>query len=476
MSKMSNPFRIFHGRFGLEPCSGFCYSLRNEKVQVTTRSIDQGVPMAQDLRTKVLGYRWLIFGIMALAYVFVYFHRLCPAVVALDLQRDLQTTGGFMGLLASAYFYPYALMQFPAGLLSDSMGPRKTVTCFLLLAGAGSILFGFASGMEMAVCSRVMVGLGVSMVFIPTMKILSEWFRIGEFAFMTAILNTMGGLGALTAASPLALMTGSMGWRVSFQIIGAATLIIAATVWLVVRNRPQDMGWPTIAQLDHIGPGTSPKPLVIPLWEGARRVVTERYFWPVALWFFCLVGVFFSFGGLWAGPFLMHNYDMTRTEAGSILNMIAVGLIIGSPFMSFLSDKVLRSRKKVLTIFSALLCLLLIILNIYPASLSKMSLYIGMLLFSVSSSAIVVIGFTTTKELFPVEIAGTSVGTVNLFPFLGGAILQPVLGWVLESFPKVSPGVYSLAGYKAMLLVLLGASIIAFLCTFFMKETFPSTS
>lgn len=432
--------------------------------------------MISDTAQKVLSHRWVIFWMMAAAYVFVYFHRLCPAVVALDLQKDLQATGGFMGLLASAYFYPYAIMQFPGGLLSDSLGPRKTVTFFLIIAGAGSILFGIASDVNDAVLARVMVGFGVSMVFIPAMKILSQWFRIREFSFMTAILNTMGGLGALTAATPLALMTGWLGWRASFELIGAGTLVMALLVWSFVRNRPEDMGWPSLSEIDHTGHGPASAPLVIPLWEGAKRVITEKYFWPVAVWFFFLVGVFFSFGGLWAGPFLMHTYGMTRGEAGGILNMIAVGLIVGSPLVSILSERVFHSRRKVLMLASFLLCLLMLILNLNPDGLSLISLYIGMLLFSISCSAIVVIGFTTAKELFPVEIAGTSVGTVNLFPFLGGAILQPLLGWVLEAYPKVSPGVYSLSGYKAMLLILLAASIIALASTFFMKETFPKYS
>lgn len=429
--------------------------------------------MEQNLKQKVLRYRWAIFWIMAIAYVFVYFHRLCPAVVALDLQRDLAASGAFMGLLASAYFYPYALMQFPAGLLSDSLGPRKTVTFFLALAGVGSIIFGLTPGMDLAIAARAIVGFGVSMVFIPAMKILSQWFRVREFASMTAILNTMGGVGALTAATPLALMTGWVGWRVSFELIGIGTLLIAVLVWIIVRNRPQDKGWPSLAEIDKIGTGPAAPPQVIPLWQGAKKVLTEKYFWPVAIWFFCLVGIFFSFGGLWAGPYLMHVYGLSRAEAGSILNMIAVGLIVGSPMISLLSDKVMHSRKRVLTLFSAILVVILLILNLYPEGLSKAALYLGMLVFSVSASAIVVIGFTTTKELFPVEIAGTSVGTVNLFPFLGGAILQPVLGWVLESYPKGPAGGYSLEGYQAVFSVLLVISFVALISSLLMKETFP---
>ena len=78
-----------------------------------------------------------------------------------------------------------------------------------------------------------------------------------------------------------------------------------------------------------------------------------------------------------------------------------------------------------------------------------------------------------TKELFPVEIAGTSVGTVNLFPFLGGAIFMPILGKVLDAYPKSTAG-YSVDAYSTVLLILFGTSLAALICTFLMKETFPA--
>ena len=61
--------------------------------------------MDENTACKVFAYRWLIFGIMAIAYVFVYFHRLSPTVVAVDLQKTFETSGGFMGLLASAFIF-----------------------------------------------------------------------------------------------------------------------------------------------------------------------------------------------------------------------------------------------------------------------------------------------------------------------------------------------------------------------------------
>ncbi len=423
--------------------------------------------------TKVLRYRWLVFAAMALAYVFVYFHRMCPSVVAVNIQQSFEASASVVGIMASAYFYPYALMQFPAGLLSDSLGPRKTVTLFLLIAAVGSLLFATATSMAAAVVARVLVGIGVAMVFIPTMKINSQWFRVTEFSFMAAILNTMGGVGTLTAATPLAWVTELLGWRWAFGIIGLGTLGTAILVYLFVRNRPQDMGWPSLAEIDHIGPGLAAPPQKIGLWEGARRVVSEPRFWAIAVWFFFVCGAFFSFAGLWAGHYLVDVYNLSIEEKGNVLSMSAVGLIVGSPIMSLLSDRVFKSRKKVMIMSTAGLVCVLGLLNIVPSGLPYWSLYLIFFFFCVFASSIVVIAFTTTKELFPVEIAGTSVGTVNLFPFLGGAVMQIVLGRILDAYGKVGEGMYPMEAYSAMLFVLLLSGVVALVSILFMKETFP---
>ena len=425
-----------------------------------------------DTEKTVLNFRWLIFFILSLAYFFVYFHRLSLSVVANDLAKDFHTTASTIGLLGSIYFYCYAVMQFPAGLLSDSIGPRKTVSFFLLIASAGSILFGFAPNIEVAFAGRVMVGLGVSMVFIPTMKILSQWFRAHEFALMAGILNAVGGAGVLAATWLLALMVAWLGWRVSFELIGACTLIIVGLGWVIIRDRPEDKGLPSLAEIDRKGEEVAAPVIQIGLWEGARRVVSEKYFWPVAIWFFFDCGIFFGFGALWSGPYLMHVYGMTRAEAGAVLSMIAWGMIVGSPILGFLSDRVLKSRKKVFVLCTSGLTLMLVFINIFPSGLSHPVLYILFFIFAIFASSIVVIGFTMTKELFPVEIAGTSVGTVNLFPFLGGAIFMPILGKVLDAYPKSTTG-YSIDAYSTILLILLGTSLAALISTFLMKETFP---
>ena len=429
--------------------------------------------MTENVAGKIMRFRWLIFIVLALAYLFVYFHRLSLSVVANDLIKDFKTTASVMGLLGSTYFYCYAFMQFPAGLLSDSLGPRKSVTFFLIIASAGSIIFGFAPTIKIAFLGRVMVGLGVSMVFIPTMKILSRWFHPHEFAFMTGILNAIGGMGVLAATWLLAVMTLFFGWRVSFELIGCCTFIIVVLVWFVVRDRPEDKGWPSIEELDKESADKVTHPTrQIPLLEGARRVISEKYFWPVAIWFFFDCGIFFAFGGLWGGPYLMHVYGMSRAQAGTVLSMIAWGMIIGSPPLGFLSDKVMKSRKKPFILCNLVLVIELAFLSIYPTGLPHVALYVLFFIFSICSSSVVIFGFTIIKELFPMEIAGTSTGMVNLFPFLGGAVFMPLLGKVLDAYPKSDTGGYSLEAYSMLIFMLLGAAVLSLICTFLTKETY----
>jgi sugar phosphate permease len=421
----------------------------------------RGVP-----RLRPETYRWLVFGLLAGAYFMVYFHRTSPAVVALDLMAELKAGSALLGLLGSAYFYPYALMQLPAGLLSDSWGPRRTVTAFFVLAGLGSIFFGLAGSAPWAILARVLVGLGVSMVFVATMKILTGWFAPAQFARMMGLLMAVGGLGALGSAGPLAYLSGWLGWRGAFLAMGLATLVLSLALWRLVRDRPEELGYPAL-----VGPLAATAPAEpIGLWQGVRMVLGEWRFWPLAVWFGLGNSIFFAFGGLWGGPYLTHVHGLSRTEAGQVLSSLAVGLILGSPLLSHLSDKVFRSRKKLIVTGAAMVLVLTVVLTFWGHRLPLPALYLWCFLLAIFGSAIVVVGFTATKELFPLQIAGTATGLVNLFPFLGGAGLQVLVGYILEGQAKVGQA-YPAAAYRQAFSVFLVASAISFVFALLVKET-----
>lgn len=422
--------------------------------------------MPTELPSATQRYRWLIFGLLSTSYILVYFHRLCASVLAVDLMRDLHAGGSLIGILAGAYFYPYALMQLPAGLLSDSWGPRKTITLFFVVACAGSIILGLAPTVSWAIVGRTVVGIGVAMLFVPTLKILSEWFRPHEFARMMGILLGMGGVGTLTAATPLVWLSNAVGWRNAFILVGAATLCLAILVWCFVRNRPSDKGWPLMTESTE--PAGTPAP-AIGLGRAVKQVLACRAFWPLAIWFFFNYGIFFAFAGLWGGPYLMHVYGMSKAESGRILSMMAVGLVAGAPFLSWLSDRVFRGRKPVLVLTSIAMVVMTALIT-FSSAIPVWGLYLFYFLFTVCGNAIASVAFTMNKELFPVAIAGTATGLVNLFPFLGGAICQFFLGYLLEGRGGAGE-IFPVAAYQSAFMALFISAWIAFGAAFCTRET-----
>ena len=409
-------------------------------------------------------HRWIIFGILAAIYFFVYFHRTSSAVIAKELMAEFMVSAIAIGLMSSLYFYPYAVMQIPVGMLSDTLGTRKTATFFTFIAFIGATLFGLSTNFSMALVARLLMGIGVSGVYIPTLKILSRWFREHEFASLTGVLLAVGNFGAISSAYPLAMMVIFFGWRSSFLIIGAISFILAVMCWFIVRDSPASAGLnPVVREIESGN---------VRVGEGVKLVLKNRYFWPLAIWFFFEYGAIMGFQGLWGGPFLIEVYGLDKAEAGAILMTVGIGMMIGSPVIGLLSDRIFKSRKWILTGFTLIYFTAWIPLAITTSSLSIQMLYILAFVLGFSGS-VLIITFTSVKELFPLKITGIATSMVNIFPFIGGAVFQTFMGYLMDFVGKKGsiypPEAYSLA-FKFCLL----AALISILASLFTKETYKT--
>ncbi len=188
-------------------------------------------------------YRYLVCLVVFSGFFLSIFHRFAPAAIAVDLQKSFDASATLLGILGSAYFYPYSFMQLPSGILADSWGPRKSISFFFVIAAAGSILMGLSPNIGAAILGRVLVGLGVSTLFVCNFKLLSEWFNPREFAIMGGLFIAVAGLGSFASTIPLAWLSGLIGWRNSLIVVGFVTLAIGAVIYLVVRDRPAGKDW-----------------------------------------------------------------------------------------------------------------------------------------------------------------------------------------------------------------------------------------
>ncbi len=122
------------------------------------------------------------FWILCFLFSFSLFYRTSTAVIAEDLMRSFAISASSLGLMASTYFYSYAALQIPVGVLCDRIGIRYTVAGFGLLGVAGSVFFTLAPGVMEASLARLLIGAGTAGVWVPALKHLFTRYTAERFA------------------------------------------------------------------------------------------------------------------------------------------------------------------------------------------------------------------------------------------------------------------------------------------------------
>lgn len=426
-------------------------------------------PAAPFDRARFARVRRSIYAILMASYLLVFFHRMAPAVVSADLMRAFGTTGAALGSLAATYFYLYTVMQIPAGVLADTVGTRLAVTLGNVVSGLGSILFGLAATFGQAFAGRALVGLGVSVVFVGLMKSNAVWFRERDYGFIGGLTVLLGNVGAILAAGPLAGALTVWSWRAVFVALGLLALGLAALAWLGVRNRPEDLGFPSVRELDG---QTRHAAREQHWWRDLLGVLATRRAWPGFWVNLGMPGGLLAFLGLWAIPFLRDAHGLERDAAALYTSVGLAGFAGGALLFGWMSDR-LRRRKPPLiagALLYGLAWLGIGYLNWTPGGA-------GMLWFALLGlgAGAFVLTFAGAKEVVAPAVAGMAIALVNTGAFLGAALLQPLLGRIMDSTwsGAMANGarVYGAADYRAGFGPMLAGAALAVLASLFFHET-----
>jgi MFS family permease len=399
---------------------------------------------------------WVVFGLAAAAFWLSFFHRIAPAAIAVELQHAFGIGGAMLGALAATYYVIYTVMQVPTGVLSDTVGPRRVLAAGCLAAGAGSILFGLAETVTAAVIGRTLAGLGVSVAFVSMLKLNADWFHERRFATMTGIGAMIGLTGALAAATPLAWISAFVSWRAVFAAAGIASLLLAAAIWLVVRDRPD--GAVTAAPR---------APVDGPRWRaGLMQVVRNRATWP-CFWFgFGMSGSYMTFVGLWGVPYLVHGYGLSVVEATQHTSLMLVSLAASQGVIGALSDRIRRRRPLILASALAYFACWLAWLSgaaAMPGAGYAISIVMGLSVCGMTLS------WACAKELNSPNYSGIAISVVNTSGFLAVGLLQPLVGWLLDR--AAAGAAYTGAHYLPGIALLTAFAGIALAGALFIRET-----
>ena len=396
------------------------------------------------LKKTLYRYRWVIFIILTAAYFFVYFHRVTVGIVGRDIVEEV---GGSIARLSFVYFWVYAAMQIPSGLLSDHLGPRKATFIFLSIAAAGSFLTFLGTEFWMILLGKVMIAAGMAVIYIPLMKIISVWFGKREFPLLTGVVITVGNVGAMIASVPLQNLMDAIGWRDVFLLLGVVTLTLALLCLIFVRDHPHRKGLPAIEEIVKQEHGTQISDVTdakIPIIKGLIMVLMSgRKFWTMAIAYFFVYGSIMVFQGTWANTYFSEIYGFGVTAATLIL-VLSIGKLLSSLLIGILNWKgIIKSKRTAMFLGTLLFTATWGIIWVFAGHMDSFRFWMIICFIFGFSGGFMTLSFTQVKEWYPTAISGTSVAALNLFLFLGAAvcttITDPIIGtsYTLDNFTLV---------------------------------------
>lgn len=415
-----------------------------------------------DTNTAYHRKRIILFLAISVGYLVVFFQRVAPAIVGPVMADELGLMATDLGIMSSMYFWAQAAGCIPAGLFSDTFGPRKIIAVGLICASAGTVVFVMGDSVPTLALGRFIIGLSVSVVFVGALKIFSDWFYPNELATCSGVLLAVGNLGALLSTAPLMFLIKQAGWRNAFCFVAAYTLFAGILAWVILRNTPKECGFPEV---------TARSQETVSMRSALKAVFKTRKFYQVTIASTLYYGTLMTVGGLWSGLYLQDVYGLSKGVASSIIMFFTIGMIVGCPISGWLSDKVIRSRKKVLLLGIILHTLTYIPLAFFTSSISPQPmLYVLFALFGMTGGFFVVC-FACVKETIEPHYAATAVGGINMGIAVGAAFFQYICGVVINSYGKTGSG-YGVEAYaSAFQLCMLMMIVSAILMVSFKEKT-----
>lgn len=410
--------------------------------------------------TNVPRLAWFAWFLGALFYCYGYFQRVAPSVMVTDLMSEFQVSGAVLGNLTAFYFYAYASLQIPFGVMIDRFGPRRMLTAAALVCGAGSLLFAVSPTVQLAYAGRFLVGAGAGMAWLGALQICGQMLPARRFAQITGFTLLIGMAGGIVGQAPLAQMIDIAGWRTTMASAAIGTVILAVLIWFVVPRSTRS--YAEIAPKEKTG-----------IIRGLKSVLANFQSWTCAVFGGTLGVSVLAFGGLWCVPYMMETYGLTRPAAALTATLMLVGWAIGAPSAGWISDRI--GRRKIPMLVGGVGGLVTLASALYLPGLPLVAVQ-GLLLVHGVFSGAMVLCFATGRENNGRHVSATSVSFVNMAVMGTSACFQPLIGALLDLGwdGRLENGarIYSAENFKAALLTLIAAGVVACLAAALTRETY----
>lgn len=416
------------------------------------------------LVTQTTWQSWLVCFSAASFFFYEFIQMHMFNAISSSLLMEFKINAWQLSLTSSIYFYSNVIFLFPAGIILDSLSTRKVIISSLSVCIIGTLGFAFAHSLVFAGICRFLTAIGGAFCFLSCVKLASRWFPAHRLALIMGLVVTMAMLGGMVAQTPLTLLVNAIGWRKALLVDAGLGVIILGIIFSLVQDYPNNFHDHDPLARGHIKQ--------FGYWQSMRIAFLRLGNWICGI-YTCLLNLpIYLLGGLWGIQYLQIAQGLSAATASIVTSVLFLGTIIGSPVMGWLSDRLaLRRLPMILGAISSLIIIMVIILPSH-LSLENLVLLFFLLGFFTSSQ---IISYPTVAESNPSALTATAVSVVSISVLSGGAIFEPVFGWLLSwhwhGIMQNGAPIYTRADFQFAMWIFPTTLLFGLIASFFVKET-----
>ncbi|GIL38423.1 MFS transporter [Roseiterribacter gracilis] len=274
--------------------------------------------------------------IICLLYFILYIDRVNISTAAPLIQKDLGLSAVQLGLVFSAFAYPYALFQLAGGWLGDRLGPRLGLTICAVLVAIATVCTGVVGGLATLFAARLVLGIGEGPAFSTATRALANWMSPTQRGFAQGITHSAARLGNAVTPPLIAAISVALSWRDSFYILGGISLLWAIVWYFYFRDDPRTHRGVTPDELKDLPPATvAATRKRIPWGPLLRRIL------PVTLTDFCYGWILWLYLN-WLPSFFTHEYHLDIKKSAVFAAGVFFAGVIGDTVGGIASDMILK--------------------------------------------------------------------------------------------------------------------------------------
>jgi len=364
--------------------------------------------------------RYFILLVIWVTYGAFYLNRLNLPVVFPSLKSELNLTYTQIAFIGSSLMITYMITQLPAGLLSDKLGSKKVILMGSLIIVFSNLLFGFSKTYEAFILTQFFNGLGQGMGWSPSIKLLASLFSKKERGISIGLFLTSVPFFSALAYIFSGYLTVNFGWRTAFYTPAIILLTIIGLFWFIVKDKGEN-------SLNY----KIPKENGLKIIE-FKKVLTDINVWMAAISFSSTLFIEYGFN-MWIPSFLVEDIKLPLEKAALIASATPAGGVIGGPLGGFISDKILKGkRKSVIALTLAILLASTLMLIYLKQSLIFLALSLFLAGFCIQASG--GLFFAYIADILPLKLTGSGAGFLETIGHAAAIIAIYEVGFLVDLY------------------------------------------